>query len=249
MVDPLLYREQRVRSFEDVGARFDSLRRTPPPVVILEDLDHVDRGTIELLEYVLELHTPEQRSESTPSMLFIATAEKIETPRLRQLSEASATTVIELEPLDEQGVSEYLSRRDVVLRVLEQTGGLPERIDELLGSLAPATQSAVAGLSDSACALFEAAVVLDRPATMTELATVSRRSPRLARRRGTPRRGTRDPNPSRRRAHSSRTEPATAGRELPSARRATSSRAPPIGHGPLRPRGTRGGGSPRSTGW
>ncbi|HJL20124.1 MAG TPA: sigma 54-interacting transcriptional regulator [Sandaracinaceae bacterium LLY-WYZ-13_1] len=177
--------EQRLQFFDAIAALLREVARLRAPLVVLDHVEKADRGTHELLEFLLEGGGPVQDRSDPLRGLFIAslrTDEGVRTPpgvdALRRHERAEPLTV---GTLDLDGVRAYLQSQPALERVLERTGGVPEAIELLLEGqpLTPEARLAhrLEALGAPARALVEALAVLGRPADVEELARIAEVEP------------------------------------------------------------------------
>jgi len=194
--------ERRMRFFDAILAVLSEVARVRPPLVIIHQLEHADRGTLELLHFLLESAVygrvdpskgAEPRSARELAALFVTSLrdDLVEpsgtaalSPLMAALREHPLARPIVLGTLDARGVRAYLATDDAVQRIVARTGGHPDLIDLLLEA-DPLTPEArierrLARLSAPARDLIHALAVLGRPATVNTLAEVAGLSREIA---------------------------------------------------------------------
>ncbi len=173
--------EKRLRFFDTVAGLLREVSRLRAPLIVLDHLERADRGTIELLRFVLDgagvVHGHEERTRA----LFVAslrTDAEAELPsNVLSLREHERSEPMAIGTLGLDGVRAYLSSGRALQRILERTGGAPELIDLLLEGQ-PLTPEArlerrLSELDAEARALVEALAVLGRHADADELARIA----------------------------------------------------------------------------
>jgi DNA-binding NtrC family response regulator/tetratricopeptide (TPR) repeat protein len=189
--------ERRMRFFDAILSVLSEVARVRPPLVIIHQLEHADRGTLELLHFLLESavygrvetsKVGDVRSPRELAALFVTsvrddvgTPDRAEqaaiNPPMSALREHPLARPIALGTLDARGVRAYLATDDAVQRIVARTGGHPDLIDLLLEA-DPLTPEArierrLARVSAPARELIHALAVLGRPATVHTLAEVA----------------------------------------------------------------------------
>lgn len=176
--------EKRLRFFEAVLSLLRDVSRVRAPVVLLHDLQRADQGTLQLLQYLLDGSGPGEGPENHQRLraLFVADL-RAEAPvdggQVEGVVEHRNTRRIRVAELDLDGVRAYLQSPDVVGRILQRTGGLPEAIDLLLEAdpLTPEgrLEKKLEALPEGARALVEALAVFAQPADVELLAAIALR--------------------------------------------------------------------------
>jgi len=179
--------EKRLRFFDALRGLLRDVASVRPPVVMLHDLERADRGTMQLLSFLLDGSGPwgdGVAPERQLRALFVASVRSgVDThaESIGRLSAHGAAEAIEIGQLDVDGVRAYLQSPGTVARVLERTGGSPEAIDLLLDGdpLTPETrvERHVRSLSPITGAVVEALAVLERPADLEMVARIAGRAP------------------------------------------------------------------------
>jgi len=127
---------QRLVLFDAV-AELVTLVGRDAPVFVLPDLDVADRASLELVRYLAAVFsTPDGRGRGLFVLSFRDDA-KLPEPLDELVGRVSGRTLA-LSGLDVDGIRAFLSRGDVVQRLLDVTGGNPDRLTELLERPAPA---------------------------------------------------------------------------------------------------------------
>ena len=177
--------ERRLRFFDSIQSLLLAVARVRVPVVALHHLERADRGTMRLLEFLLDSQTPfDHRRDPAMRALFVATVDQAPpnasagtSKELAALRDHPHAQSLMLGALDVEGVRAYLSSEETVRRVLSRTGGSPEAIELLLlGHPLSATErlaQRMDALSETGRRLVEAASILGRPALLTSLARVA----------------------------------------------------------------------------
>ncbi|MCB9592056.1 MAG: sigma 54-interacting transcriptional regulator [Sandaracinaceae bacterium] len=173
--------EKRLRFFDTIAGLLREVSRLRAPLIVLDHLERADRGTVELLRFLLDgagvVHGPEERTRA----LFVASlrtgGEVSLGANLESLIEHERAESLEVGTLGLEGVRAYLSSSRALQRILERTGGAPELIDLLLEGQ-PLTPEArlerrLGELDDDARSLVEALSVLGRHADADELASIA----------------------------------------------------------------------------
>ncbi|GAA4877141.1 ATP-binding protein [Actinomycetospora straminea] len=185
---PLPEADLRRRLFDAVAAAVR--RRTGPVLLVLDDLQHVDRETCRLVHYLL-------RSDAGAQLLVVATARREELdpdgPASDLLDALAADDLLDEVPLDRLGVADTAALAEqlagaplpepTVRRLHEDTEGNPLFVVEALragltggSALAPRVQAVIetrlAALGDAAAALVGPAAVIGRVVPLAVLAAV-----------------------------------------------------------------------------
>ncbi|MDQ3036117.1 MAG: AAA family ATPase, partial [Myxococcota bacterium] len=180
--------EKRLRFFDAIHQVLRDVATVRAPVIVLHHLDRADRGTLELLSFLLDLssHGPGTFSDAhgAPAplrMLVVASLRddvKAANPEaIEVLRGHDACERLGVGALDAQGVRAFLMSDDAIQRVIERTGGNPELI-ELLLEADPLTPRArierrLARLSPNARELLSALAVHARPASLESLSAIA----------------------------------------------------------------------------
>ncbi|MCA9580408.1 MAG: ATP-binding protein, partial [Myxococcales bacterium] len=177
--------ERRLRLFDTIRSLLQQVAEIRPPVVMIHDLDRADRGTLTLLQFLLDEGsgpwTENVAPERTLRALFVGSvrtdSRAVAGESIGSLRRLEGTRRIEVGHLDEEGVRAYLTAPDTIARIFERTGGMPEAIDLLLEG-DPLTPEArvkriVEDMSTKARSLLEALAALDAPADLDLLATIT----------------------------------------------------------------------------
>ncbi|MFK7986297.1 MAG: sigma 54-interacting transcriptional regulator [Sandaracinaceae bacterium] len=182
--------EKRLRFFDAVASLLREVGQLRAPLIVLDHLEKADRGTRELVEFLLDAHGPVRSHEDGLRALFVASvrtdfpepasAEGLaaveETPRVEELGAHVRTHVVRLGSLDIEGVRAYLNTHPALARILERTGGSPDAIDRLLEGQPLSPEARVAHRLDAlpsvGRSLVECLAVLGRPADVDELSTI-----------------------------------------------------------------------------
>ncbi|MEC7523600.1 MAG: sigma 54-interacting transcriptional regulator [Myxococcota bacterium] len=179
--------EKRLRFFDAVAGLLREVARLRAPLVVLDHVERADRGTLELLEFLVEGAPVDERPngrDATTRALFAASlrtdASRMPAP-IEALREHDRATRVEVGTLDLDGVRAYLQSRGALERILERTSGVPEAIDLLLEGQ-PLTAEArlerrLDALPPTARLLVEALAVVGRHADVEELARIAQVDP------------------------------------------------------------------------
>ncbi len=165
--------EKRLRFFDGIAGLLREVARVRVPLVVLDHLESADRGTLELIDFLME--------DEPLRALFVGSLRCEEglthAEGVGALRAHERTARVEIGVLDLEGVRAYLQAQRALQRILARTGGLPEAIDLLLEG-APLTpeerlERRLEGLPALARALVEALAVLGRPAELDELSAIA----------------------------------------------------------------------------
>ncbi len=178
--------EKRLRFFDAIHQVLRDVATVRPPVLVLHHLERADRGTLDLLSFLLDLvaegtDTFSSIDDSPLRILVVASlrndiqaANQEAIERLRSHGDSTELTV---GALDAQGVRAFLSSDDTIARIIERTGGNPELIDRLLEAdpLTPRDriERKLGQLSPISRELLTALVVLGRPASLETMAAIA----------------------------------------------------------------------------
>lgn len=177
--------EKRLRFFDAIGQVLRDVATVRPPVLVLHHLERADRGTLDLLSFLLDLAaegtgTLTGANDGSLRLLVVASLrndiEAANRESIEALRKHDAATELKVGALDAHGVRAFLSSDDTIARIIERTGGNPELIERLLEAdpLTPRDriERKLSVLSPVARQLLSALVVLARPATLETLATI-----------------------------------------------------------------------------
>ncbi|MEM9070991.1 MAG: sigma 54-interacting transcriptional regulator [Myxococcota bacterium] len=172
--------ERRLRFFDAVRGLIRDVSRVRAPVVLLHDLHRADEATLQLLRFIFEGAGPWSTGvapERALRALFVASVLPGEAERLADLRDHEATTRIPIGTLDSEGIRQFLQSETTVRKVLERTGGVPERI-ELLLAAEPLSPEQLLGkrtetLPEGAQRLLEALSVVQHPSDLDLLCEVA----------------------------------------------------------------------------
>ena len=174
--------EKRLRFFDAIAALLREVAQVRAPLIVLHHLEKADRGTLQLLHFLLE-HAPPLPGPSDEGLrgLLVGSlrSDAIEAnePRIRELRGHPRALRMEVGELDLDGVRAYLQSTPTLQRILDRTGGVPEAIDLLLEGepLTPEGRLSrrLASLGQPARRMVEALAVLGRPTELEEVATVA----------------------------------------------------------------------------
>jgi DNA-binding NtrC family response regulator/tetratricopeptide (TPR) repeat protein len=175
--------EQRLSFFDAIGGLLRDVAKLRVPVVILHGLERADRGTLELVRYLLEGAGPWNDGLEGPLVraLFVASVRTDITDELalalQPIRQHAGTIPLALGQLDPEGVRAYLQSPETIARIIERTGGHPEAIDLLLHGdpLTPEARVArlLASIGGPARMLAEALAVIEHPADAELLARIA----------------------------------------------------------------------------
>ncbi|MGE3631071.1 MAG: sigma 54-interacting transcriptional regulator [Sandaracinaceae bacterium] len=174
--------EKRLRFFDAVAALIGEVSRLRAPLIVLEHLEKADRGTLELLGFLLDCANLTDGRVQELRALFVASTrtDHRSDPRSGMLSliEHEQTERMPVGTLGIEGIRGYLLATSALQRILDRTGGVPEAIDLLIEGepLAPKERlrRRLGDLPASARALVEALAVLGRNTDLDELAEIAR---------------------------------------------------------------------------
>jgi DNA-binding NtrC family response regulator/tetratricopeptide (TPR) repeat protein len=174
--------ERRLQFFDTLRSLLRDVADVRTPVIMLHGLERADRGTLQLLGFLLEGAGPWSDGvapDRSLRALFVASVRSGARAAVEPLLEHRGTTRIDVGELDVEGVKAYLQSEDTVARVLARTGGVPEAIELLLDAdpLTPEGRVArrIESLSPDAGALVEALAVVDHPIDLELLARIAGR--------------------------------------------------------------------------
>jgi transcriptional regulator with GAF, ATPase, and Fis domain/tetratricopeptide (TPR) repeat protein len=172
--------EKRLRFFDAIAGLLREVARVRAPLIVLDHLEKADRGTLDLLDFLLEStsHVAARPSEQPLRALFVGSlrcGDGLTLPAsVAALRTHERATRVEIGVLDLDGVRAYLSSQRAIARIIERTGGMPEAIDLLLEGqpLTPElrVRRRLEAMPDAARALVEALAILARPTEMDQLA-------------------------------------------------------------------------------
>ncbi len=174
--------EKRLRFFDAIAGLLREVARVRAPLVVLDHLEKADRGTLDLLEFLLEGAGVVSGRGEEPLRALIACSLRCEEglahpAPIEALRAHDRAVRVEIGTLDLEGVRAYLSSQRALQRILERTGGMPDAIDLLLEGRPLTAEERLAhrlsGLPPAARALVEALSVLGRPAELDELARIA----------------------------------------------------------------------------
>jgi len=186
--------ERRMRFFDAVHAVLAQVARIRPPLIVVHQLENADRGTLELLHFLLEsaafgrmhrleLGKPTSAAPSGSACLIVGSLRdgSVDDPRrepaLGALRDHPLCRAVPLGTLDVQGVRAYLATDEAVQRIVARTGGHPDLIDLLLEAdpLTPEErlERRLRRLAPAARKLVQALAVIGRPATLETLAAAA----------------------------------------------------------------------------
>jgi DNA-binding NtrC family response regulator/Tfp pilus assembly protein PilF len=172
--------ERRMGFFEAIDGLLRDVAAVRAPVLVLHDLERADRGTLQLLQFLLDGSSP--WGEERPLRALIAASLRSDGGaqhggEVGALERHGGTESIDVGRLNEEGVRAYLQSPETVARVLARTAGNPEAIELLLDAdpLSPEAHLArrMDGFPADVRALFEALAVLAQPADIDLLARVA----------------------------------------------------------------------------
>ncbi len=172
--------EKRYQFFDSIRNLLHDVAAIRPPVVLLHNLERADPGTLSLLaelvgeerdswQWPKDLETAQSQYLGNPAVSFAASAcdDAQTSAGLHALEQAPRVTCLDVAELDENGVRAYLQSDDIVRRILERTGGIPEMIDLLVAGAPLSPEDRMRGLrqglSKNTQALIEALCFLEGP--------------------------------------------------------------------------------------
>jgi DNA-binding NtrC family response regulator/tetratricopeptide (TPR) repeat protein len=180
--------EKRMRFLDSVSMLLREVARVRPPVLLLHHLERADRGTLELIHFLLDGSVTlasagasrEQEPTAVRALVVASLRDDIEATHpdaIDQLRRHGGTRSLVVGALDTAGVRAYVQSDEAVARILARTGGNPELIDLLLEA-DPLTPEArverrLARLSDVGRSLVGALAVFGRPASIDTLASIA----------------------------------------------------------------------------
>jgi DNA-binding NtrC family response regulator len=183
--------EKRMRFFDAVSALLRDVARVRPPVLLLHHLERADRGTIDLVHFLLEgsiglshghahgasFHTADLGVNALVVASVRDDVEATHPEALDALRRHGAARTLAVGALDRAGVRAYLQSEEAIARIIARTGGNPELIDLLLEA-DPLTPEArverrLGRLSPQARSLVSALSVFGRPAGIDTLASIT----------------------------------------------------------------------------
>ncbi|WP_169791474.1 sigma 54-interacting transcriptional regulator [Sandaracinus amylolyticus] len=178
--------EKRLRFFDAIHQLLRDVATVRAPVLILHHLERADRGTLELLSFLLDLAGDHgsfagQNEPTALRMMVVASLRDDVAPAhpeaIETLRGHDAAERVPVGALDAQGVRAFLTSEEAIARVIERTGGNPELI-ELLLEADPLTPRArierrLARLTPIARELAGALAVHARPASLETLAAIA----------------------------------------------------------------------------
>ncbi len=178
--------EKRMRFLDAVSMLLREVARVRPPVLLLHHLERADRGTLDLVHFLLDGSVTLGSSGRDPepgavrALVVASVRDDVEATHhdaLEQLRRHGATRQLVVGALDTAGVRAYVQSDEAIARILARTGGNPELIDLLLEA-DPLTPEArverrLARLSDAGRSLVAALAVFGRPASVETLASIA----------------------------------------------------------------------------
>ncbi len=173
--------EKRLRFFDAVAALLGEVSKLRAPLIVIDHMEKADRGTLELLSFLLDDANLDEGRPDGLRALFVASArtDAPDSPAsgFIRLSEHEQTQRVEVGTLGIEGVRAYLQSSHALQRILERTGGIPEAIDLLIEGqpLTPTERlrRRLGELPPNARALAEALAVLGRDADFAELTEIA----------------------------------------------------------------------------
>ena len=173
--------EQRARFFESYCSLLRALSRIKPPIIVVHDLQWADPATIELLTHLLDgsgpwIHAPQ--NDRTLYGMVVASARLGEgVDGVDRLASHPKAEMLELGGFDKEAMTEFLQSPVIVEKLLNATGGNPERLEALLDTAGPSPdrmfERRLDSLSDEARGLLAAMSVLGRPSEASLVARVA----------------------------------------------------------------------------
>ena len=154
----------RIELFDGFAGLLVATSQSRPVVVLLNDLDFADPGTLDLVRFLgRELTARHELGRSPFSGMMVTSAQH--PGALAVEREEINLTSISLDALDADGVKDFLSSDEVVGRVMESTGGVPRLMGRMLTAdgLEDNHDSPLAGLDPAARELMEVLAVAGRP--------------------------------------------------------------------------------------
>ncbi|MFO0681605.1 MAG: sigma 54-interacting transcriptional regulator [Sandaracinus sp.] len=178
--------EKRMRFLDSIAMLLRDVARVRPPVLLLHHIERADRGTLELLHFLLDGSVTlgaggrEPESSAVRALVVASVRDDVEPTHpdaLDQLRKHAATRELRIGALDPAGVRAYVQSEEAIARILARTGGNPELIDLLLEA-DPLTPEArverrLARLTEPARKLVSALAVFGRPASLETLGAIS----------------------------------------------------------------------------
>ena len=165
--------EKRLRFFDGIAGLLREVARVRVPLLVLDHLETADRGTLDLIDFLVE--------DEPLRALFVGSLRcedgVTHPPGVSALRVHERAARVEIGVLDLEGVRAYLQAQRALQRIFARTGGLPEAIDLLLEGAPLTAEERLArrldGLSPVARSLVEALAVLGRPAELDELSAIA----------------------------------------------------------------------------
>ena len=132
--------DSRLALFDQMAVLLQAVGDMRPVVVVLHDLDFADGGTLQLLRYLGRVlaASPELPRASFRGLIVASAADISAIPDDDGWSHSVNLVRIDLDGLDQDGIRAFLSSDEVVSRVMQATGGVPQLmervvVDRLLG--------------------------------------------------------------------------------------------------------------------
>lgn len=178
--------ERRYRFFEALRSVLAAVAEVRAPVILIQDVDRADRGTLEFLKFLADTAGPWNErvapGRNLRSLVVCSLRSELHEGRQALLEETVAEVggeTLDVGDLDADGVKALLQSEDIVARVLQRTSGNPDAIERLLEAdlLTPRERVArkLEELTPSARAVVECLAVMQRPCTEAQLADVAAR--------------------------------------------------------------------------
>jgi DNA-binding NtrC family response regulator/tetratricopeptide (TPR) repeat protein len=178
--------DRRLDLFDAVADVFGQAGRHQPPVILLDDVDAADAASLELLRYLLaSAMGPASAAAGSDAvgaraLWVIAFRDDDALPTiLADVVARTPASTLPLDGLDTGGLRAFLSRPAMVERILDTTGGVPERIEALLtadtgGGVAALLDRRIAALPPEAQDVLSVLAVVGRPARLCAIEAILR---------------------------------------------------------------------------
>jgi len=157
----------RIQLFDRYAEMLTATSQSRPVVVLLNDLEFADPGTLDLVQFLGRMLTsrPELGTCAFHGLLVTSCQGRSALSDDTMSVDDVNLSTMSLDALDADGVKDFLSSDEVVGRVLESTGGVPRLLGRMLtaGAAPEPDTSPLAGLDRDARHLLEVMAVAGRP--------------------------------------------------------------------------------------
>ena len=180
---------ERLEFLDAAAELFLGVGRSRPVVLLLDDLQAADDASLEALHYVLAVAggPAEVANAFRPAArgrLLVVLAYTDDAPCPPGLERITATlpaASIPLGGLDLEGLRAFLGRRDLAERLLDRTGGIPERVEALLagsdeGTVESLFRRRLERQPADRRALLQVLALLEEPASVELLSRIAARA-------------------------------------------------------------------------